>query len=710
MLLGAVCLWGPFAALLFMALARALPDRGERLAMSLTGSYAATPLAFFGFSVLGMDWLFPVAQCASVIVCLVLWRQRIGAQFRQWRRWQCDWGLVALIVATLLITTRYRTAFEISPADGMHHYRLYPDQTYHTAIEYELQRHTPPRQQACQAGKPGRPYHLMPHINTMLLAGYGRQTDMLRVQTVWSFVVITVLICLVIHFLVRSLAGSTAIGYLAVSLLFIFSIPFPPLIQSRINYQYFTVYPHATSLLEPTVITSPQLYSGMVVFFGILLGIAVIDRMIRQPSLGDNPSERIPTASRNEIWHLMLLLGVMTGALLRFRAQTFLPLAPVFALVGLWLAWRTRDWRVLVGIATAVVIAAALLLEMKQSNYRPGTTNLQIGYNALTWPGSPEDPNPVMQWWWTDWPAAKQIFFGIVNTLPLGCAMWTWHIVCILGYVLFQIVGLPLAVAVMAYTRTRSSQTHWTLFSITVAWLVVGSLLGGMFLRSMAEDSYSVAGQMLPQICWYIFPILPLMLGMAGSQIITSKSWNKEHCWWVAAVILLLAVSYQLVRSPSLLEQWCSDDGFALTPDEWSAMRFLRDQTPRESVVLMPFRPQLNLPVDDPLQQTKALSELQSFAICGSLSGRATYIEYAHSPNVMEASSEAERMNEIVELWSTPEEIDFAERLQKTKVTHLVEFVSAPPACFKHGIPSCLERAWESSAHSGLVRIWQVKR
>ena len=53
MLLGAVCLWGPFATLIYMTLDTTVPHRGERLALSLTGSYAATALAFFGVSALG---------------------------------------------------------------------------------------------------------------------------------------------------------------------------------------------------------------------------------------------------------------------------------------------------------------------------------------------------------------------------------------------------------------------------------------------------------------------------------------------------------------------------------------------------------------------------------------------------------------------------------------------------------------------------------
>ena len=712
MLLATACLWGPFAALLFMVLEASVPDGGERLALSLTGSYAATALAFFGLSAVGAGWAFPVAQLAAVaaIVCHAPWRDRLVEQARHWRRWRFDWVLAALVAATLLITPRYRTAFDFSPADGTRHFRLYHDQTYHVALEYELQRHTPPRQQASQAGRPERAYHVLPHVSTMLLADYAQHDDMLRVQTTWSFVVMTVLICLTLHFLVRSLTGSTAAGHLAVALLFILSIPFPPLIENPLGYFYCSLHPHASSLLEPVVMTTPQMYSGMVVYFGIVLGIAVIDRMLRQPQPVPETGAPLPTASRHEIWHLMALLGVMTGAMLRFRAHAFLPLAPVFALLGLGLAWRTRDWRMLVGVAAAAVTAAGLLIEMRQPVYRPGTASLQIGYNALTWPGSPEQPNPAFQWWWMCWPAAQQVYRGIMQGMPAAGAKWTWQVACILGFVLFQVVGLPMAVAATAYAMTNRSRSRWLLFTITTCWMVVASLLGAILLKSGVDDSYSLAGQMLLHICWYLFPILPLMLWMAGAWLAGRTPWTREQWSWAAVAIVLVALPYQSFRGPSRLERLCAAMGFTLTADEWSAMQFLRKETPADSVVLMPLRPQPGLRPGDPRLEQRVLNDLQNFAICGSLSGRATYVEYVHSPNATESASEWERVRRIIDLWQTPGHAAFAERLAEMPVTHLVEYVGASPACFREGIPSCLEHAWGTSAGSGGVRIWRVRR
>lgn len=702
---GSLALWGPFAAVLFMWLQPAVPDRGERLTLSLTGSYAATALLYFAMSVFQAGWLFPWVQIAAIasLATIAPWRKRLITSFEKWRDGKCDWWLTALIVATLLITVRYRVAFEFSPTDGTRHFRLYHDQTYHTALAYELQRHVPPLQQATRAGTPDRAYHLFPHLSTMLLARYGGQSDLLRTQTTWSFVVMTMLICLCLHYLVRYMAGSNGAGYLAVALLFILSIPFPPLIENPLGYFYFSLYPHATSLLEPVVMTTPQMYSGLVVFFGIMLGLAICNRTVT--TLTDDCASRqlVATAPPTEMWRLFALLGVMAGALLRFRAHIFLPLAPLFGLVGIWLAWRTRDWRLIAGVVLAVFISLALLFEMRQPIYQAGTAQLSLGYNRLTWPGSEEQPNPAFQWWWLYWPGAQTMFQFISRLLPQAAAMWTWHATCIFGFVLFQVVGLPLAAAATLYFSKPFSRGQFPLLSILVFWMVIMSMVGAMVMNFQG-DSYMLAGQMLLNICWYLFPLLPLMLWMAYEFVSTRMAWNKQHLANVAIAVLAVATLYQSVRGPSSLEMLCQNMGFKLTENEWDALRFLRDQTPAEAVVLMPLRPQPGLDPASQEAQRRLLSEVQNFAICGGLAGRASYIEYAHSPE------EFDRVREIVGLWQSSDETDFTSRLRNTKATHVVEYSRFSPEAFFAGVPSCLEPAWESAAGSGRVRIWKVKQ
>lgn len=702
---GAFALWGPFAAVLYAWLQPAVPDRGERLTLSLTGSYAATALLYFALSVFQGGWLFPWVQIAAIasLATIASWRKRLIASFDNWRDWKCDWWLAALIVATLLISARYRVAFEFSPTDGTRHFRLYHDQTYHTALAYELQRHVPPLQQPTQAGKPDRAYHLFPHISTMLLARHAGQSDLLRTQTTWSFVVMTVLVCLCLHHLVRNMAGSNGAGYLAVALLFILSVPFPPLIENPLGYFYFSLYPHATSLLEPVVMTTPQMYSGLVVFFGIMLGLAICNRAVVQSTNVGATGAGFAVAPPTEMWRILTLLGVMTGALLRFRAHIFLPFAPLFGLAGIWLAWRCRDWRLIAGVGLAAVISLGLLFEMRQPIYQAGTAQFSLGYNHLTWPGSKEQPNSAFQWWWLYWPGAQTMFQFISGLLPQASAMWTWHATCIFGFVLFQVVGLPLAAAATIYFLKPSSWKSRPLLAVLILWMVAFSILGAMILNFKGE-SYSLAGQMLLHICWYLFPLLPLMLWMAYQFVSTQMNLDEPQLVKVVIGVLAVAMIWQSLRGPSSLESLCHNMGFTLTSSEWDALRFLRDRTPNAAVVLMPLRPQPGLAPNSQEAQHRLRSEVQNFAICGSLGGRATYIEYAHAPQ------DLERIRDVVALWQTPDQKEFFTLLRHTKATHVVEYPGYSPKCFEAGVPPCLESAWNSHEETAPIRIWKVKQ
>lgn len=702
---GAFALWGPFAAILYIWLQPAVPDRGERLALSLTGSYAAAALLYFALSVFRAGWLFPWVQIAAIasLATIRSWRKQLIARFENWRDWKCDWWLAALVVATLLVSVRYRVAFDFAPADGTRHFRLYHDQTYHTALAYELQRHVPPLQQPTQAGIPDRAYHLFPHVSTLLLAQYAGQKDLLHVQTTWSFVVMTVLICLCLYHLVRNVAASNSAGYFAVALLFILSIPFPPLITNPLGYFYFSLYPHATSLLEPVVMTTPQMYSGLVVFFGIMLGLAICDRSLAQATDRRTTSQPNAVCPPNEIWRTLALLGVMTGALLRFRAHIFLPFAPYFGLAGIWLAWRGRDWRLIAGVGLAVIISVALLFEMRQPIYQAGTAQFTLGYNNLTWPGTGAQPNPAFQWWWLYWPGAKSCFQFICGMFSQGTAMWTWHLACIFGFVLFQVVGLPLAVAAIFYFVKPSSWGRSPLLNFLIAWMVLFSILGAMVLNFKGE-SYSLAGQMLLNICWYLFPLLPLTVWTAHQFVSRRINLNHGHLANVAIGALAVAMAYQSLRAPSSLESLCHNMGFTLTVDEWEALRFLRDNTPDEAVILMPLRPQPGIDPNSQEAQQRLLSEVQNFAICGSIGGRATYIEYAHAPQ------DIARVRDVVDLWEASVQEDFATKLRLTRATHLVEYSNYSPKCFRTGIPPVLELAWKSGGTTPPIRLWKIKQ
>jgi hypothetical protein len=227
-------------------------------------------------------------------------------------------------------------------------------------------------------------------------------------------------------------------------------------------------------------------------------------------------------------------------------------------------------------------------------------------------------------------------------------------------------------------------------------------MLGAMVLNFKGE-SYSLAGQMPLHVCWYMFPILPVMLWLGYRSVSARMSLDERHSVAVVAGVLAVATLVQSQRGPSSLERLCHSMGFTLTSKEWAALQFLRYRTPDAAVVVMPLRPQPGLEPDSEEARSRLRSEVQNFAICGSLGGRATYIEYAHAPQDME------RIREVVDLWQAPDHGEFSRRLRGTRAMYLVEYPGHSPRCFEGGPPPCLEPEWESEAGPGWVRIWRVR-
>ena len=137
---------------------------------------------------------------------------------------------------------------------------------------------------------------------------------------------------------------------------------------TQLGYHYFNLFPLATSVFGPTVLTSPQMYSGLVPMFGVLLGVVYICCALR---------------NGRDFGRIAIVCAAMVAALSRFRVQIFLPLAPGFMLLLAYLWWRSRgrDRRGLVIAALVTVALSALLyLETRRSAYLPQTASLQVGF------------------------------------------------------------------------------------------------------------------------------------------------------------------------------------------------------------------------------------------------------------------------------------------------------------------------------------------
>ena len=203
------------------------------------------------------------------------------------------------------------------------------DATYLASLAYELDRQTPAAQQPARAGLKERAYHHFPHLNTMLIARYTGQPDMLRALLVYHFTVVEVLLCLSFFCIVRRVTGNRWASYFAVALVYVFAIPMTPVVPNDINYFFFTWHTHGTSNLEPSIIAAPQMYCALPVIFGTLLLILQISVRLSQ---------------RQAAGVLAVLAGLLAAVLMRFRVQTFLILFPSVMMLFAIGWYRTRRW------------------------------------------------------------------------------------------------------------------------------------------------------------------------------------------------------------------------------------------------------------------------------------------------------------------------------------------------------------------------------
>src|SRR5260370_4009047 len=153
------------------------------------------------------------------------------------------------------------------------------------------------------------------HLAAMFMARFTGQRQMLRGHGVYHCAAITVLICLTLYGIGFLLTTTRTGGYVCAFLPFLFAIPMRPIMPNTLGYFFFTVLPHATSTVVPTLGTSPQMYSGIAVMYGVLLGIAAVMRM--------------PRAERGD-YVLPVVSGLMVATLLRFRVHCWIATLPVF--------------------------------------------------------------------------------------------------------------------------------------------------------------------------------------------------------------------------------------------------------------------------------------------------------------------------------------------------------------------------------------------
>ncbi|MHC5828979.1 MAG: hypothetical protein ACYT04_77005, partial [Nostoc sp.] len=125
----------------------------------------------------------------------------------------------------------------------------------------------------------------------------------------------------------------------------------------------------------------PQMYSGMLVAYGILLGVLHISVRCYQ---------------KQPVGVVLIITAIMIVAISRFRIHVFLPMLPGFLLLAAYGWKRTKQKAYLVAAGLAVALSLVIYLEMHSPIYLSGTASLKLNFNGLTDFG--DGTNPFNSW------------------------------------------------------------------------------------------------------------------------------------------------------------------------------------------------------------------------------------------------------------------------------------------------------------------------
>ena len=644
---GVTILWGPIAALLYFILDEAIGDPMVRLAFSSIGSYTLTTLLYFAAAVSQVRWLFAAALVGAGAMAVWLGARRGITRIVLPR---LDPILLVIVAASLVTTIPYSNLLTTEPS-GKRILRGYVDQLYHVGLEYELSRHVPPLQNMIRGGTPERAYHMFPHLTVALLAKFTRQNEMLRAHSVYHYGAITVLICLAMYGIGFLLTATKTGGYVCAFLPFLSAIAGPQLMPNTLGYFYFTIWPHASSSVVPSLFTDPQAYSGIAVLYGILLGIAAL---IRRPMGGT----------------LVCACALMVAALLRFRIQFWLAATPVFLVFVLVNWYRTRRPVWILAAAIVAVGSGLLYAEMLLPVYLRGTAKIHFGLTGVT-----------RNIFYTVWPFASFVRHILRASLPGPWFAAAWQFACIIGFAAWDMLGIPLLVALvfgLGIMKRADTQSYY--------WFTAGmmgiSMLLAMYLNA-GYDSYSVSGQLLLHFGWYVLPIGGVCLAWLLSRLMRNR---RYHPLPGVAIVLLCgsasAISQRLVF-PRVRAQR------VITSSSWDALQYLKEQTPTNAIVL-------------------STSPLDRRAIMvPGLAARAGFYDYVHNPvdiQLARLNPKDNRPQALRDLEAAPDPAAYCSVLRRTPISHILE---EPSNLLMPNLP-CLRRLW--TGRDGVTSVWQVVR
>ncbi|MBL8156086.1 MAG: hypothetical protein JNM70_18040, partial [Anaerolineae bacterium] len=331
-----------------------------------------------------------------------------------------------------------------------------------------------------------------------------------------------------------------------------------------------------------------------------------------------------------------------------------------------------------------VVLSGVLYLEMRAPWYLQDTAAFTLSYNALT------EINPLF----LSWPFAQQIRDALSVWIVDGELLkWVWQIVAMVGFTALNVLGVPLLLSafIASIGMFRSRETR--LVVLTLLGMVVLSLIIGIFLN-LEYEPWSLSGQALLHIYWYLFPLLGWMCWRVYVYLQSHLNWTR-HTWIVLGLsLVMIGALIRQFGTESKLRQAVRQAGYvakpSLTPDEWETLLYIRQTTPQDAVLLV------NQYVDS-----------YQWVFSGN-TGRRMYLEGAGGIVDIQTRKifpDDDRREKINQVWGESDAAQFCELVMSTSATFLVEYQRSSLAAAD---PPCLTVHWTSPMSE--VIVWQVSR
>ena len=665
-------LWFPPAFLIYRWIRCSCVDSIEALTLAAAGSFSVMTAVNSFFNTLAVWWppaglLWPatIAGCVCSAAAIA-----VRSALRVWNnagtssdQRQLPWLLIFLIIGSLAVTARYERAWSTEEDGKSLRFVLNGDQTYFAAVAHELQRSNPPEQHPTRAGVPERAYHHFPHLTLAIAGVVSGQSDLLRLSLVVIYPMLVAMQVLLAYCIARCLGGANA-GALAGGIIFIAAVPMEPWISTQ-PFFYFTLFPHATSTIEPTLLTSPQALYGLIPGMAAILGLLISLR------------ETTDAASATRVSALTIVLVALT---IKFRVHCFLVLAPtVFGFLVLN-AWCRRRWLLLAPLGLGAIVIGLQLAEMRLPSYLSQSQSVSLGFNDILQVSS----------FYSEWPGSlifKDIVLNVFGPSLSGEIVWSFG--CLCCFCILNMIGLPMVLAAAATIRTCFMTPGMKHCGFIPLVIFCGTVSSSLLVRS-GYDSYSVGGQIPFHLGWYLFPWSAAGLSIALSWL--SNRLEIIHRWRLSlgVVIACSFVVWQIVRGPGPIERKNFSESLVVSPDDIAALAFVRTRTPKDAVVL-----------------TALLQP--NYALWSGIGGRRTYLDYIPAGKALDPALPPNgqvdfRIRVIQRLQATTREDEFAAILRETQVTHIIEMVARPLQI--HPL-SMLRQCWDSPR--GSIRIWEVR-